>query len=371
MARGKIKYSPSTNKFRIESKQDGKFFLYTFALTVEQHKNKWCNFEFEGQQVSKIVMEETGEVLFPDADVAQQRQAEKEALELDKQQKAAREAEAKAYEARMAYDTYALQKALIPKDTQGLPLHKPDNFALKLNKLAHYDGKSFVFHQSDGNGTKSILPHFGDFDFAGLAQRQAANAKDYFGEKQFQAQVFQPEWRTVVGLGEASVYETSITLHHVYGIPYIPGSAIKGVVRHWVIQEVFEESEEAALTGESAEAKTFQQWFGATNQQGQVVFWEAFPTHKPTIQVDIMNPHYSPYYGKQRAPADYYDPIPIPFLTVEKTAFQFVLGSKKQAILNETLAGKTLYEWLTEALSMQGVGAKTAVGYGYYLKSTD
>ena len=29
-------------------------------------------------------------------------------------------------------------------------------------------------------------------------------------------------------------------LHHVYGIPYIPGSAIKGMTRHWFILREFE-----------------------------------------------------------------------------------------------------------------------------------
>ena len=39
------------------------------------------------------------------------------------------------------------------------------------------------------------------------------------------------DWRLIVGLGNESVYDTSMTLHHVYGIPYIPASAVKGVVR--------------------------------------------------------------------------------------------------------------------------------------------
>src|SRR2546425_492888 len=35
--------------------------------------------------------------------------------------------------------------------------------------------------------------------------------------------------RMIVGLGSESVLETSITLHHTYGVPYIPGSALKGL----------------------------------------------------------------------------------------------------------------------------------------------
>ena len=46
--------------------------------------------------------------------------------------------------------------------------------------------------------------------------------------------------RLVVGLGAGHVLETSLTLHHIFGIPYIPASALKGVVRmvsFWKIAE--------------------------------------------------------------------------------------------------------------------------------------
>jgi Uncharacterized protein predicted to be involved in DNA repair (RAMP superfamily) len=46
--------------------------------------------------------------------------------------------------------------------------------------------------------------------------------------------------RLVVGLGAGNVLETSLTLHHIFGIPYIPASALKGVARmvsFWEIAE--------------------------------------------------------------------------------------------------------------------------------------
>jgi len=43
-------------------------------------------------------------------------------------------------------------------------------------------------------------------------------------------------WRLIVGLGLPSPLETGITLHHLYGFPYLPGSAIKGVTRGWKLQ---------------------------------------------------------------------------------------------------------------------------------------
>ena len=39
--------------------------------------------------------------------------------------------------------------------------------------------------------------------------------------------------RMIVGLGCDSVLETGITLHHTYGTPIIPGSALKGLASHY------------------------------------------------------------------------------------------------------------------------------------------
>ncbi|MFN4220568.1 MAG: type III-B CRISPR module RAMP protein Cmr6, partial [bacterium] len=50
----------------------------------------------------------------------------------------------------------------------------------------------------------------------------------------------QTQSRLIVGLGSGHVLETSIILHHLYGIPYIPASALKGVFRmvsFWKIAE--------------------------------------------------------------------------------------------------------------------------------------
>src|SRR5258708_17092035 len=48
------------------------------------------------------------------------------------------------------------------------------------------------------------------------------------------------DWRMVVGLGGETVLETDIALHHLYGIPYIPGSALKGLTRAYVTGEIEE-----------------------------------------------------------------------------------------------------------------------------------
>jgi CRISPR/Cas system CMR subunit Cmr6 (Cas7 group RAMP superfamily) len=91
----------------------------------------------------------------------------------------------------------------------------------------------------------------------------------------------------------------------------------------------------------------------------------------PDLHVDIMNPHYGDYYGADTSrtpPADYLNPVPIKFLTVAKdTAFIFrALVGKNQVDLVKKV--KNAFE---KALTAEGVGAKTAVGYGRFDILTD
>jgi CRISPR-associated protein Cmr6 len=162
-------------------------------------------------------------------------------------------------------------------------------------------------------------------------------------------------WRLIIGLGAVHPQETSMTLHHVYGIPYIPGSAVKGVTRHWIILSKFDNEEKKAEADEK-----FQKIFGAQKNQGRVIFMDAYPVGQINLKIDIMNPHYPDYYSKNIPPADWQNPNPIKFLTVENTKFRFYLLSKKGSLLYEAK------EWLEEALGEFGIGAKTSLGYGIF-----
>ncbi|MCS7018906.1 MAG: type III-B CRISPR module RAMP protein Cmr6 [Bernardetiaceae bacterium] len=240
-----------------------------------------------------------------------------------------------------------------------------------------------------------------------------------YDNKQKNELQFKPDWRLAIGLGSGSVFETSITLHHIYGFPYIPASAVKGALRSYLITTLqgTEKDSEALLFHNSKEMcdifgcgeetlydenkkrkSTFykrcfeedKQQFGKdkskyrypeiTEKEGDVIFFDAYPTHSPQgcIKADIMNPHYPNYYGydvnhtKFQPPADWQSPVPIIFLTVEKLTFQFMVGLQK-GIENEniTLGSKSgdmlsvVAGYLKDALQDKGIGAKTAVGYGY------
>ncbi|MDY6991419.1 MAG: type III-B CRISPR module RAMP protein Cmr6 [Pseudomonadota bacterium] len=275
-------------------------------------------------------------------------------------------------------DSFERTKTRLPKDTRELSIKadEVDNFLWKLNLAARYDDetekknpKFKFFHKGRKKEEISYEIHanFEKVNLQDILKRQEYHVNALC--TQHKSQQFTPDWRLIIGLGQESVYETSITLHHIYGIPYIPASAIKGVTRNYYISECFDGVEKQAMKDEQ-----FCQIFGADDnsydgaaRQGQVFFFDAFPTelNDNAIQPDVMNVHYPEYYGSgTKPPTDTQNPNPILFLTVENTPFQFIIGIKKAQENAETLL-KTTTECLKNALEQHGIGAKTAVGYGF------
>lgn len=184
-----------------------------------------------------------------------------------------------------------------------------------------------------------------------------------------QATLFQAtlDWRMVMGLGGESVLETDITLHHLYGLPYIPGSALKGLTRAYLTGEI-EGYKSAKEENDNDDVKRF---FGTQQQAGSVIFFDAMPTDgNATFAVDIMNPHYPNYYKGSKPPTNDQDPIPITFLTVEKTTFTFAIAPRPTS--DEKLRSQHVEDvqvvkgWLQEALQKYGIGGKTSAGYGHF-----
>lgn len=294
----------------------------------------------------------------------------------------------------------------IPSDTNKIIQRgQVSNFAIRFHKFARFDGEKFSFYKTDKG--KTIFDdvtnfQFNDIKFDKLCSELLASSKILFG-KNIHSENLEVDCRLAIGLGSESVYETSINLHPIYGFPYIPGQAVKGIVRSWVIQEHFQSNEGLAIGDE-----TFCNIFGCPKEitlplrddygkiivdengkviprtykseleydnQGSLVFFDAFPTSAPKLKVDVMNPHYGPYYSDKtntKPPADYYNPIPIFFVTVEKTEYQFIIGIREKDNESGRIGniGGTYLElgkkFLKEALTQKGVGAKTAVGYGYF-----
>jgi CRISPR-associated protein Cmr6 len=282
--------------------------------------------------------------------------------------------------------------------------NKKRSTVTKICDQSKYPERKFRFCETDKDGLLyQPASFFGSLDFGKVAERHRSSIKALkLSVSSCEGEI---DWRLIVGLGNESVYDTSMTLHHVYGIPYIPASAVKGVVRSWIITERFGRDEKDAIKD-----KGFCDVFGCPqkieginsyyneDRQGKVWFFDAFPLSEPKIEVDIMNPHYMPYYNGDEPPADYHDPKPIPFLTVKHgTQFQFLIGIKEKDIDEAIGDGSRLLKgsnglpikvrktgtnelvdasadprllniteaWLKKALEEHGIGAKTAVGYGY------
>ncbi len=169
------------------------------------------------------------------------------------------------------------------------------------------------------------------------------------------------DWRMVIGLGGETVLETDLTLHHLYGIPFIPGSALKGLTRAYVTGEVHPSKK---IDDDNEIVRGI---FGTQKEAGTVVFFDAMPINgRATFALDIMNSHYQSYYGEKKLPTNDQNPNPVTFLTVTNTSFMFALAprdpNKKQHIEDVNTAKK----WLKEALEKYGIGGKTSAGYGYF-----
>ncbi|MEO0298082.1 MAG: type III-B CRISPR module RAMP protein Cmr6 [candidate division WOR-3 bacterium] len=179
--------------------------------------------------------------------------------------------------------------------------------------------------------------------------------------------------KMIIGLGSESVYETSLTLHHVYSVPYIPGSALKGSFRSFIIRKFFENYEKKALKDDNFRSifgggeLTEEEKIDFDSEKGNIIFFDSFPEGLVMIGGDILTPHFNDYYQHQEAPTDTKNPDPIPFLSV-KGQFKVVIGIKENC--KEILFGKPkkdfLKEQLKDMLTNYGVGGKTAVGYGYF-----
>ncbi|MCL6435216.1 MAG: type III-B CRISPR module RAMP protein Cmr6 [Leptolyngbyaceae cyanobacterium HOT.MB2.61] len=171
-----------------------------------------------------------------------------------------------------------------------------------------------------------------------------------------------PEWRMVIGLGQSSILETSMTLDRITGIPIIPGSALKGLAASYAMLCQLETTKR-----EDAEADPdFKAIFGTQGEAGAIIFLDAVPTQLPKLEVDIMNNHHPKYYGDEGSPPAPWDsPNPVYFLTLgRESEFAFAIAEREAGANIKTRVDKAV-EWLKAGLSEMGVGAKTAAGYGY------
>jgi CRISPR-associated protein Cmr6 len=163
--------------------------------------------------------------------------------------------------------------------------------------------------------------------------------------------VAETQGRMAIGLGEETVLETSIALHHTYGVPYIPGSALKGLAANFARQYLGNDWQ--------ADTPAYVIVFGDTKTAGYVTFFDALPLpNSAALCPDVITVHHEKYYQNDRTapPADWDDPNPVPFLSAT--------GKYLMALSGPSEWIRTTFDILRHALAHSGVGAKTSSGYG-------
>ena len=152
----------------------------------------------------------------------------------------------------------------------------------------------------------------------------------------------------VIGLGGESVLETDITLHHLYGIPFIPASALKGLTRAYITGEV-EGYRSDKIDNDNEEVKRI---FGSQEHAGTVIFFDAMPTNgKVAFVLDIMNPHYPEYYAGNKPPTNDQNPVPVTFLTVTNTTFTFALAPRDASKEQHVKDLEQVKTWLARGIA--------------------
>ncbi|GFP20343.1 CRISPR-associated protein Cmr6 [Candidatus Hakubella thermalkaliphila] len=192
--------------------------------------------------------------------------------------------------------------------------------------------------------------------------------------------------RMAAGLGIASITENGIVIDHIHGLPYIPGSILKGISQDYALLYEYKVGTDTQKRRKAKKDSSFVAVFGAQtaepgeniakfeDRRGGVIFLDAVLERwngPSPFEVDIMNPHYQEYYSNEGGtpPADYLNPNPIKFLAVKAgTRFCFGLAARDTNIQSTVFGSSQLInqakDWLVGALKTLGAGGKTRVGYG-------
>lgn len=170
------------------------------------------------------------------------------------------------------------------------------------------------------------------------------------------------------GLGLEHPVENGFAFLTPYGLPYLAGSGVKGVLRS-AAQELVK------LGKDEITSDVINALFGREDdhnaRRGALTCWDVFPSppkDKELLAVEIMTPHFTDYFQKNGTPHDAGKPNPIPFLAVSAgSEFRFVVTCEP-ALLDDSVPADRwqhlLAKIMSHAFDWLGFGAKTSVGYG-------
>ncbi|GIX35133.1 MAG: hypothetical protein KatS3mg126_0912 [Lysobacteraceae bacterium] len=175
----------------------------------------------------------------------------------------------------------------------------------------------------------------------------------------FDAQELALVGRLYIGLSRDNPLETGVSLSHAFGMPLLPGSALKGVARAAARAAGMDAEVETYLFGSNPDETGADE---ADHEVAAVVFhdawWVPCGDAKP-FALERVTPHHTEYYAGAIADAtDFDSPVPAAQIAVQG-AFRFVVeGPEGWRALAMGM--------LVRALTLSGVGGKTTSGYGLF-----
>lgn len=190
--------------------------------------------------------------------------------------------------------------------------------------------------------------------------------------------VVETQTRVVLWLSSPSATELGFCLHHVYGLPYLPASGLKGLASNALWRQVDADFKKSIPPGNGPgrappEVLDLFGEGGDQGHEGRVAFLDGIPLGdaqgKVLLERDVMTPHHAKYYaGKENAPHDCERPNPLLFLCIPPgQTFEIGLVYTRE----RESGAKGPSHWLQEAekhllfgLAEMGLGAKTSSGYG-------
>lgn len=198
--------------------------------------------------------------------------------------------------------------------------------------------------------------------YQGAVQRWIGLTSD---ERRFASATWPTATPVLIGTSAANALETGAALHQTYGVPYLPGSALKGCARAFAVELGVAPDYLDVMFGRSPLRRGDMQ-----AEAGCVIFHDAWwlppedartgGMHRGPLRRDVVTPHHHEYYaGKQAGPTDFDSPVPVATLAA-RGAYYFVVEG-------EPAWAQAALRLLRGALARNGIGAKRAAGYGLFI----
>lgn len=206
--------------------------------------------------------------------------------------------------------------------------------------------------------------------------------------------------KLLINLAGGVQENAGLSLDRCFGLPYIPGSSVKGIARHTALWDIRLEKDPSCRLRKLAHALAI---FGYTSNdikpssqanfvwavegdiellesalqklppsdsvKGTLSFLPAYPSssERLTIVAEGLTPHTDPKTGKDTSPKV------LTFPAVERgSQFGFaILANRKLENLESSDLLASASAWVRDGITDHGIGAKTSSGYGWFTIDPD